>query len=41
MPGKRLNSQARGLVAKLLDYFMAEKEDVGPLISVNAVQQVN
>ncbi|KAJ8953374.1 hypothetical protein NQ318_023491 [Aromia moschata] len=39
MPGKRLNSQAREIVAKLLNYFMAEKENLGPLISVNAVQQ--
>lgn len=41
MPGKRMNSQARGLVANLIQYFTAEKENSGPVISLNAIQQVN
>lgn len=41
MPGKHLNSQARQLVANLISYFNAEKENSGPLISINAVQEVS
>lgn len=41
MPGKRLNSQARILVGNLISYFTSEKENKGPLISLNAVQEVN
>ncbi|KAL1488382.1 hypothetical protein ABEB36_014856 [Hypothenemus hampei] len=39
MPGKTLHSQARNLVANLLEYFEAERDNKGPLISVNAVHQ--
>ncbi|KAL1488687.1 hypothetical protein ABEB36_014486 [Hypothenemus hampei] len=33
MPGKILHSQARNLVANLLEYFEAERDNKGPLIS--------
>ncbi|KAK4880524.1 hypothetical protein RN001_008670 [Aquatica leii] len=39
MPGNRLNSQSREMVIHLLAYFQKEKENGGPLESVNSVQE--
>lgn len=40
MPGKQLKLQSQEFVVKLLQYFQSEKENGGPLISVNCVQEV-
>ncbi|KAL1506725.1 hypothetical protein ABEB36_006032 [Hypothenemus hampei] len=39
MPGKRLNSQAREFVAKLLKYFSDEKDNGGPLKPMTSVKE--
>lgn len=39
MPGKQLNSQSQELVLKLLHYFEMEKENGGPLVPINCVQE--
>lgn len=39
--GKALNSQSQQLVLNLLEYFEREKENHGPLISLDAIQEVN
>ena len=39
MPGSVLHKTAKNLVLNLLEYFQNEKDNGGPLLSVNSVQE--
>ncbi|KAJ3663128.1 hypothetical protein Zmor_007437 [Zophobas morio] len=39
MEGKRLSSRAQDIVSNFIEYFALEKENGGPLISLNGTEQ--
>ncbi|KAJ3655698.1 hypothetical protein Zmor_014818 [Zophobas morio] len=39
MEGKRLSSRAQDIVFNLIEHFALEKENGGPLISLNGIEQ--
>ncbi|KAJ3660114.1 hypothetical protein Zmor_004584 [Zophobas morio] len=39
MPGKPLSSRAQDMVSNFIEYFALEKENGGPLISLNPTEQ--